>query len=46
MESTPLLSCALLLSIIATSVAHAEDLRAAMEAFNVRWLQVQIYNVD
>ena len=39
MKIKPFLSCALLLSIVTTTVAHAEDFRAAMEAFNVRWLQ-------
>jgi uncharacterized protein (TIGR02246 family) len=39
MKSKTSLFCALLVSVLTTASARAEDLRATMEAINARWLQ-------
>ena len=44
MKSKVVLFCALIVSILTTSLARAEDLRAAMEEANAHWLQA--YNTN
>jgi len=44
MKSKALLLSALFVSVLTTSLARAEDLRAAMEGVNARWLQA--YNTN